>query len=94
MRFRPYRRRPNTMAHLCSVNPTILEVRTVEMPALRSALAALEVIEFPERQASFARSGRLVNKLAPLHEESAAALCGRKRRAARGLLRTIPGRDR
>ena len=43
------------------------------MPALKSALIALDAIDFPERQAAVSGLGQAIKKLTALHEESAAA---------------------
>jgi methyl-accepting chemotaxis protein len=58
---------------LTSVKPLVREVRAAEMPALRSALIAIMAVDFPEREASVARLGELVDRMATLQEESNAA---------------------
>ena len=58
-----------------------MQAREGEMPALKSALVALDAIDFPERQAVVADLGQRIKKLTALHEESAAAVA--KPKAAR-----------
>ena len=62
-------------------NPIFMQAREGEMPALKSALVALDAIDFPERQAVVADLGQRITKLTALHEESAAAVA--KPKAAR-----------
>jgi methyl-accepting chemotaxis protein len=50
------------------------QARDAEMPALQSALTALETVDFPERQAVVSELGQRIKKLAALHQESAAAV--------------------
>jgi methyl-accepting chemotaxis protein len=63
----------------------IVQVRSAEMPALKSALVALEAIEFPEHQADMAKLARSVATLATLQEESVAALMRSKADRRAGL---------
>ena len=53
--------------------PLLRRSRDSEMPALKSALVALESVEFPERQAAIDSLAQSIKKLTALHEELAAA---------------------
>jgi methyl-accepting chemotaxis protein len=57
-----------------SVPAMLGQVRDAEMPALRSALVALQAAEFPERQAAIAGLGDRIKKLSALQEETVAAI--------------------
>src|SRR6266545_5485763 len=65
-------------------DPVFMQARDGEMPALKSALVALDSVDFPERQAVVSDLAQRVKKLAALHEESSAAVARPKaeRRAA------------
>jgi methyl-accepting chemotaxis protein len=65
-------------------DPRLWESRDGEMPALKGALAALETVDFPERQAVTAELDQRIKKLTALHQESVAAVAQPKsaRRAA------------
>src|SRR5712691_2517547 len=58
---------------LTSMTPILREAREAEMPALKSALIALDAVDFPDRQSVVSSLGQTVKKLADLHQESAAA---------------------
>src|SRR5262245_1558890 len=49
------------------------EVRAVELPALKSALAGLERVDFPEQRAAIADLAQRVSKLEAMHSESVIA---------------------
>jgi methyl-accepting chemotaxis protein len=55
-------------------DPRLFESRDAEMPALKSALATLETLDFSERPALAAELAQRLKKLTALHEESVAAL--------------------
>jgi methyl-accepting chemotaxis protein len=65
-------------------DPVFMQARDGEMPALKSALAALERLDFPEQQAVVSDLAQRIKKLTALHEESSAAVAKPKaeRRAA------------
>src|SRR4051794_14725400 len=70
--------RASTTRDLNSENPTVMtqqhkEVRAADLPALNSAVTALDNVDFPERQAAVADLAQRVKKFAALHEETAAA---------------------
>jgi methyl-accepting chemotaxis protein len=56
------------------MNPQIRELRDAEVPALKSALASLERIDYPGRQDAIAGLGQSMRRLFALQEESATAL--------------------
>jgi methyl-accepting chemotaxis protein len=56
-----------------TMNPQLKEVRAADLPALKSALTALERVEFPEQRAAITDLAQRVKKLEAMHEESAAA---------------------
>ena len=58
---------------LTAMTPLLREAREAEMPALKSALVALQATDFPERQAALAGLDQAIKKLTALHEESAPA---------------------
>jgi methyl-accepting chemotaxis protein len=66
-------------------DPAFLLARDAEMPALKSALVALDTVDFPERQAAVAELGQRIKKLAALHDESAAAVARPKAERRAGL---------
>ena len=68
-----------------TMSPLLREAREAEMPALKSALAGLEGVDFPERQAAVAALGQAIKKLTALHQESAAALMRPKAERRAGL---------
>src|SRR5438105_818326 len=53
--------------------PQIKEAREAEMLALKSALAALQTIDFPDRPAMVGKLDQSIRRLAALHDESAPA---------------------
>ena len=63
----------NSEKPLTAMTPQLKEVRAADLPALKSAVAALGNVDFPERQAAVADLSQRVTKLAAMHEESAAA---------------------
>jgi methyl-accepting chemotaxis protein len=66
-------------------DPAFLLARDAEMPALKSALVALDAVDFPERQAVVSELGQRIKKLTALHEESAAAVARPKAERRAGL---------
>ncbi|MEA2947724.1 MAG: methyl-accepting chemotaxis protein, partial [Alphaproteobacteria bacterium] len=56
-----------------AISPLLRETREADMPALKSALVALESVDLPDRAAVVADFAQMVKKLAALQEESAAA---------------------
>src|SRR6476660_401088 len=49
------------------------DVRAADLPSLKSALVALERVEFPEQRAAITDLAQRVKKLEAMHEESATA---------------------
>jgi methyl-accepting chemotaxis protein len=70
---------------LTSMSAIIRESREAEMPALKSALVALDAVDFPERQSVVSSLGQTVKKLGELHQESAAAILRPKAERRAGL---------
>jgi methyl-accepting chemotaxis protein len=70
---------------LTAVSQQIREVRAAEMPALKSAVAALRLIAFPEQQMFVTSLQQSIDRLTALHEESAAAMLRPKARRPAGL---------
>jgi methyl-accepting chemotaxis protein len=68
-----------------SPSELIAVTRKVEMPALKSALAAIDVIDFPDRQAAVSGLDAAIKKLATLQEDTAAALARPKAERRAGL---------
>jgi methyl-accepting chemotaxis protein len=66
-------------------DPRLWESRDAEMPALKGALAALQNVDFPERQAVAAELDQRIKKLAALHQESVTALAQPKAQRRAGL---------
>jgi methyl-accepting chemotaxis protein len=66
---------------LSSMSELMAQARRDEMPALNSALKALDAVDFPDRQAVAADLAQRIKRLEALHEESAAAIL--KPKAAR-----------
>src|SRR5262249_43063671 len=56
-----------------TMSPQLKEVRAADLPALRSALAALERVDFPEQRAAIADLAQRVSKLEAMHAESVTA---------------------
>jgi methyl-accepting chemotaxis protein len=75
----------NADKQLTAMTPLLREAREAEMPALKSALIALDAIDFPERQAAVSGLGQAIKKLTALHEESAAAFLKPKAERRPGL---------
>ena len=57
-----------------AMTQVLREAREGDLPALKSALVALDAIDFPERQAAVSDLGQRVKKLGELHQETAAAM--------------------
>jgi|HubBroStandDraft_5_1064220.scaffolds.fasta_scaffold10758_3 methyl-accepting chemotaxis protein len=57
-----------------TMNPVLRASRTAEMPALMSALAALERVNLPDRNAIIAALSEHIKRLSALHEDTAAAM--------------------
>src|SRR4051812_18890344 len=53
-----------------TMNQQLKEVRATDLPALKSALAALERVDFPEQRAAISDLAQRVKKLEAMHEES------------------------
>src|SRR5216684_5574588 len=68
-----------------SLAPLLREVREAEMPALKSAMVALNAVDFPEREAAVSGLDQSIKRLTALHEESAAALLRPKAERRQGL---------
>jgi methyl-accepting chemotaxis protein len=68
-----------------AVSAQIRGVRAAEMPALKSALAALRSIEFPEQAMFVSRLEQSINRLTALHEQTAAELLRPKAQRRAGL---------
>jgi methyl-accepting chemotaxis protein len=59
---------------LTTLTPAITTPRGAMMPALKAALASVETIDFPGRQAALSNLDAAVKKLTSLHQDSEAAL--------------------
>src|SRR5215471_1551428 len=57
-----------------SASSLILSSRNAEMPALKSAVAALEAVDFPEQRATISELSDIIRKMTMLQEESITAL--------------------
>src|SRR5262245_17149519 len=68
-----------------AINPLLVDARAAEMPALKSALSALERVDFPGREAVLAELGQRIKKLVALHEESGPAFLRPKAERRAGL---------
>jgi len=66
-----------------------MQAREAEMPALKSALAALVTVDFSERQAVVSDLDQRIKKLSALHEESSAAVARPKAERRAGLAAEI-----
>jgi methyl-accepting chemotaxis protein len=66
-------------------DPRLWESRDAEMPALKGALAALQNVDFPERQTVAAELDQRIKKLSALHQESVTALAQPKAQRRPGL---------
>src|SRR3977135_4423303 len=56
-----------------TVNGRLPPLRTAQISALKSALVALEAVDFPDRQAILSELSEATRKLAALHDETMAA---------------------
>src|SRR5262245_51722218 len=74
---------------LDSKDPLFMLARDGEMPALKSALAVLQRMNFPDRQAVVSELDQRIKKLTALHEESAAAVARPKAERRPGLAEEI-----
>ena len=72
-----------------AIDQQIKDARAGEMAALKSAAAALEVVDFPERAAMVAGLNQSITRLAVLHEESVTALLKPKAERRPGLTQEI-----
>jgi methyl-accepting chemotaxis protein len=68
-----------------SINRQITDTRRVEMPALRAALAALQELDFPDRQKTLTSLREMTDRLAKLQDETIAALARPKTGRRAGL---------
>ena len=68
-----------------AVSPLIQSARDAEMPALKSAVVALEAVDFPERQTAISGLSNILNKMTALQAESVAALTQPKAARRQGL---------
>jgi methyl-accepting chemotaxis protein len=75
----------NADRQFTAMTPLLREAREAEMPALKSAVIALNATDFPERQAAVAGLDQGIKKLTALHEESAAAILRPKAERRPGL---------
>jgi len=57
-----------------TMNPILRDARTNEMPALQSALVALERVDLPDRDAAITALNGHIKRLTALHEETALAM--------------------
>ena len=71
----------NSEQALPSMTQQLVEIRSVNLPALKAGLAVLATTDFPEKQEAISSLGQAVNKLEALHKETAAAFL--KPKAAR-----------
>jgi methyl-accepting chemotaxis protein len=68
-----------------AISPLLRETREADMPALKSALVALESVDLPDRAAVVADFAQMVKRLAALHDETAAAFLRPKAERRAGL---------
>jgi methyl-accepting chemotaxis protein len=68
-----------------SIEPVVRDARAAEVPALKSAVTALEAVNFPERQSMVAELTQKISRIERLHEESAAAILRPKAERRPGL---------
>ena len=71
----------NSEQALPSMTQQLVEIRSVNLPALKAGLAVLATTDFPEKQEAISSLGQAVNELEALHKETAAAFL--KPKAAR-----------
>ena len=72
-----------------AMNPVLRQARTNEMPALKSALVALERVDLSDRNAIIAALAEHVKRLAALHDESAPAMMQPKSARRAGLAEDV-----
>ena len=77
----------NSDQQLTSMQSLLKEVRDVEMPALKSGLAAVEAADFPGRQEAVSNLSQAIKRLTALHQESAAAFLLPKSARREGLMK-------
>ena len=70
---------------LTKMDPLLVESRTAEMPALNSAVVALQGVGLADKQSVIAELSEHIKRLTVLHEESAAALMQPKAARRAGL---------
>src|SRR5215467_3155846 len=68
-----------------SIAPLLREAREAEMPALKSAMVALNAVDFPDRDVAVSGLDQSIKRLTALHEESAPALLRPKVERRQGL---------
>src|SRR5712671_5432150 len=68
-----------------TVNGRLAPLRTAQISALKSALVALEAVDFPDRQAVLSELSQATRKLAALHDETMAAFTQPKAARRAGL---------
>jgi methyl-accepting chemotaxis protein len=70
---------------IVQMSPLHKATREAEMPALKSALTALQATEFPEKEAAISGLSQAITKLTSLHQESVAAFAMPKAARRQGL---------
>ncbi len=70
-------------------NPTLLEVRSAEMPALKAGLEALRSIDFPDAANVVAALDQAITRMAALHQETNAAFALPKAARPAGLVQEM-----
>jgi methyl-accepting chemotaxis protein len=75
----------NADAQFSTLPEQLKETRGADLPALKSAVAALAGADFPEKQSAFASLSQAVSKLETLHQQTAAALAAPKSARPPGL---------
>ena len=63
----------NSEQALPSMTQQLVEIRAVNLPALKAGLAVLASADFPEKQEAISSLDQAINKLEALHKETAAA---------------------
>jgi methyl-accepting chemotaxis protein len=71
------------------IAPILREAREAEMPALKSAIVALEAVDFPERQSVVSSLDQSIKRLAALHAESVAAFTQPKAQRRQALAQEV-----
>ena len=69
-----------------TLNPLIRDLRAVEMPNLKAALAALQSVDLPERQSAMTNLDRSIKRLNELHAETLTAFAQPKSARRPGLI--------